>query len=89
MRASICSVCNGLRPLHAVCPACGAEAVDSGRADEYWGPYAPYLPIDDLKMTNGLPDLARRECAHLARCPRCGTVSTVFVRERAWPPEDD
>ena len=77
-----CPVCNGLEGLAGHCPACGSELDDQGRLSDLFGPYSPYRPIDESKLTNGLPDLALHLCVHLAVCPTCGKRSAVAVTER-------
>lgn len=78
-----CPVCNGLRAVSRSCPQCGRPLSDGGRVDEYIGPYAPYRPIDDMKLTNGYPDLAEHACYHQLFCAECGYRSTVEIKE--WP----
>lgn len=76
-----CPVCNGLQDLLAEC-RCGGYLTDGGRSSDYFGPYSPYRPIDDMKMTNGLPDLANHQCFHAVFCERCGFSGLVAVAER-------
>jgi hypothetical protein len=78
---AICPVCNGLYLLQAACPACGETAEDYGRLGDYYGPYSPYRPIDDVRMTNGFPDVRERECLHSAYCDRCVQSFVVSVKE--------
>lgn len=79
---SICPVCNGLSGLHALCPSCGQSLVDTGRLYDYYGPYSPYRPIDDLKLTNGIADLAEHLCVHIGWCDRCQQEERVGVQEK-------
>jgi len=81
----MCPVCNGWSVLAAACPDCGGEASDEGREGDLYGPYSPYRPIDDIRKTNGLPDLREHRCPHAARCRRCGRRFTAFVAERPAP----
>lgn len=78
---SICPVCNGFERLQAACPDCQAEAADAGRLADQYGPYSPYRPIDDMRLTNGYDDVARRICLHTARCDRCGFGFVAAVSE--------
>lgn len=78
----MCPVCNGLEPMSPACPRCGAPAADQGRAADWLGPYAPYRPIDDMKRTDGLPDLERHWCVHLLACPQCGYEWQTAQQER-------
>ncbi|WP_233532053.1 hypothetical protein [Paenibacillus alkalitolerans] len=77
----ICPVCNGIDDLRANCLRCGAQTEDWGKESDFYGPYSPYRPINDLKMTNGYPDLERRQCVHAVFCPSCGTTSSYAVDE--------
>ncbi|PYI53888.1 hypothetical protein [Paenibacillus flagellatus] len=81
MTSSVCPLCNGLLPLHAPCPNCGQPLTDGGRLDDYTGPYAPYRPIDDMKLTNGYPDLAEHTCIHRTYCAACGRDAVLQVKE--------
>lgn len=77
-----CTVCNGMEALSSVCPHCGSgSASDYGRVNDYYGPYAPYRPIEDISMTNGYPDAARHECMHILYCEACGASSVLAVPE--------
>lgn len=77
----LCPVCNGMEPLAAACPRCGSAMADAGRLTDAFGPYAPYHPVDDLKMTDGLPDLQSGLCYHVAECGRCGCREVRSVKE--------
>ncbi|NBI28868.1 hypothetical protein [Chengkuizengella marina] len=66
-----CSVCNGFSKLNVNCPKCNHEAKDCGRLGDFMGPYSAYLAIDELKNTNGYPDLINHQCVHLAYCESC------------------
>ncbi|GAB7388827.1 hypothetical protein BSNK01_26650 [Bacillaceae bacterium] len=81
----ICPVCNGLASLGARCPHCKERMIDGGRLGDYYGDYSPYREIDDLKATNGYPDLRNGECWHLAFCPRCRRDIPWPVAETAGP----
>jgi hypothetical protein len=76
-----CPVCNGMQPLHYSCPKCKKETEDCGRFGDYMGPYSPYRPIDDIKLTNGFFDLQNHECIHVAFCSTCDHVFKVSVDE--------
>lgn len=76
---AICPVCNGLETLQAACPACSGQAVDNGRLSDSYGPYSPYMPVDELRLTNGRLDDGI--CRHEACCSRCGMLFAAPVRE--------
>lgn len=78
----ICPYCNGMIALRQPCPRCAAPLTDGGRLDDYAGPYAPYRQIDDLKLTNGYPDLARQLCVHQTYCQECGYSAALPMQEQ-------
>lgn len=78
----ICPYCNGMLTLNSLCPQCGEPLTDGGRLDDYSGPYSPYRQIDDLKLTNGYPDLARHQCIHQTYCGKCGNSAIMALEER-------
>lgn len=78
----ICPLCNGMKRWSNRCQLCDVPLVDVGRYQDQFGPYAPYRAIDDLKLTNGIPDdAAQHRCMHHAACPQCGETSLVSVAE--------
>ena len=79
---SICPVCNGFHALRAACPTCGRAAEDDGRLGDFYDPYSAYRPIDDVRRTNGYPDLENGECLHAAHCEGCGRSFLASVQER-------
>ncbi len=80
--STFCTVCNGMDMLSAVCPHCGSgSASDCGRVNDYFGPYSPYRPIEEISMTNGYPDVTRSECLHMLYCEACGASSVLAVPE--------
>ncbi|WP_309122690.1 hypothetical protein [Paenibacillus sp.] len=78
---TICPVCNGFADLRAACPTCKREAEDGGRLADYYDPYSAYRPIDEVRLTNGYPDVAARECLHKAYCANCGAAFVAAVPE--------
>ncbi len=76
-----CPVCNGLTAIAASCGSCGTVMEDLGRSDESLGPYAPYRPIDDMKLTNGYNDLSAHRCVHQIYCPQCKQTMLHSVDE--------
>jgi hypothetical protein len=81
LNPAICPVCNGFAVLQVACTVCGGPAEDCGRLGDLYGPYSPYRPIDDIRMTNGYVDVRERECLHSAHCHRCGTTFVHAVEE--------
>jgi hypothetical protein len=79
--SSICDVCNGMEPLVSRCPECTHLAEDQGKLSDFYDPYSPYRPIDELKATNGFADLSQRRCIHLAYCSNCTLSFPVPVQE--------
>ncbi|EGL81681.1 hypothetical protein CathTA2_2867 [Caldalkalibacillus thermarum TA2.A1] len=80
----ICPVCNGLETLTYSCPRCATVVDDLGKLSDYYEPYSPYREIDDLKLTNGYPDLVKHQCIHLLRCSLCGLEFQGAINERPW-----
>lgn len=78
----MCPVCNGLIHIDVRCPVCNHYAVDIGKCSDYYDPYSPYRPIDDLKRSNGLADLEHHLCIHLYECPSCSNTFTNACREQ-------
>jgi len=77
----ICPVCNGLQAMRAVCPHCASAMTDGGKIQDYYGPYSPYRPIDDLKMTDGFADYSSHRCIHHLYCAVCGHSYPQPVQE--------
>jgi len=76
----LCPACNALASHQPLCPRCGADAVDDGRATDWAGPYAPYGPeafAAPAESGDG------PWCLHAARCPSCG--ETFEARVPLWP----
>lgn len=77
----MCPVCNGLADFDQHCPNCGKALRDEGPIQQFYGPYSAYRPIDDIKKSNGFPDLANNECMHLAYCANCNQQLYAAVSE--------
>ena len=77
----LCPVCNGLLLLQLTCPKCTCILEDMGKIDDYDGPYSPYRPSDDLKLTNGFRDLQFHLCCHYVYCSSCSRTNVVEVDE--------
>jgi hypothetical protein len=82
----LCPVCNGLAGLYAGCPDCGRSMEDTGRLYDYYGDYSPYMPIDESKLSNGLPDREQHLCVHVAWCPSCRQEQRLAIPE--WTDAD-
>lgn len=79
-----CPVCNGLKHMDVECSRCGALMDDTGRLTDLYADYSPYREIDDLRMTNGFPDLANEQCLHVFYCSLCGQEETVGIAEQRF-----
>ncbi|WP_284637899.1 hypothetical protein [Paenibacillus silviterrae] len=77
-----CPVCNGLEELSFPCEQCREALDDQGRLSDFYDPYSPYRPIDDIKLTNGYEDLSTHQCIHLGRCSHCHRSYTLAVQEQ-------
>lgn len=79
---TMCSVCNGLKGLDIKCPTCRGEMSDKGRVMDYYDDYSAYMPIDQMKLEDGLyDDFKTRKCPHFVSCPQCGYEATYLVKE--------
>ncbi|MDF2961559.1 MAG: hypothetical protein K0S39_3294 [Paenibacillus sp.] len=77
----LCTVCNGLLALRVDCQNCNTELEDQGKISDFYDPYSPYRPIEDLKMTNGFKDKENHLCYHWGYCSHCCTSFPVCVHE--------
>jgi hypothetical protein len=78
----ICPVCNGLGKLKLECPNCGDNIDDTGRVMDFYDDYSAYMPIDQLKLEDGLPeDFIKEQCPHLLKCAHCGYEATYLIKE--------
>lgn len=77
----MCPACNAFAILKYACPACSHSMEDQGRFDAYTMDYAPYRPMDDMKLSNGFYDLQTHRCVHLVYCPRCQRDERVYLDE--------
>ncbi|MBA4602299.1 hypothetical protein [Thermoactinomyces mirandus] len=76
-----CPVCNGFSSLEEkTCPKCGSRLADQGRFTDLFNDYSPYRAIDDVKMTDGLPDAENHLCPHILFCTSC-KFSNIFMVE--------
>lgn len=80
--STMCPVCNGLEQLTCSCFKCGNPMNDYGKLSDYYAPYSPYRPIDDLKETNGYLDLQLQQCMHTVICSVCETEAVQAVDEK-------
>ncbi|MCE4051088.1 MULTISPECIES: hypothetical protein [Bacillaceae] len=78
---NICPLCNGFEQLNKVCADCGQQVEDKGRIMDYYDDYSAYMPIDQMKLENGYPDLEQHLCPHLVLCPSCEREDLVFIQE--------
>lgn len=80
----ICPVCNGLYEKQIICSRCQAVMVQSGRLEDYKGPYSPYVGKDTFVLNNTIALTGDNCCIHLYICPVCshlehGTVSLISI----------
>ncbi|CAM3425948.1 hypothetical protein MALU111345_04260 [Marinicrinis lubricantis] len=81
----VCPVCNGFRDLDFTCPSCQQKTEDFGRFHDFYGPYSPYRPIDEYKLTNGIAgDAEHHRCIHIAFCPVCKGTYHAAVDEQSF-----
>ncbi|WP_255298455.1 hypothetical protein [Brevibacillus dissolubilis] len=77
----MCPICNGFTELQVTCESCGSKLDDQGRLLDYFGDYSPYRPFDDLKRTDGYPDVSSHLCPHVATCPACRLEQVIMIQE--------
>jgi predicted RNA-binding Zn-ribbon protein involved in translation (DUF1610 family) len=64
------------------CPSCGEVLQDQGRVMDYYDDYSPYMPIDQLKLEDGIPnDYQDKQCPHVFHCPSCGKEEVRLIEE--------
>ncbi|WLR51450.1 hypothetical protein LC040_00665 [Bacillus tianshenii] len=79
---SLCPICNQLREMHFHCSSCKQEMQDRGRVMDLFDDYSAYLPIDMMKMVDGIPnDLSEEKCPHLFYCEPCNNQKVMLIRE--------
>lgn len=79
----LCPVCNGFEELRLCCKECQGMMDDQGRLSDYYGPYSPYRPIDDLKLTNGFEDdFQSHVCLHWVQCQGCSEQYHIAIQEQ-------
>lgn len=77
-----CPLCNGFIELSVICPHCLNKMENQGRVSDLYGPYSPYRPIDELRMSNNMnEDENEQQCAHYFSCPDCGYVHVKTAQE--------
>lgn len=75
-----CPVCNGIIVPERLCPDCGEKMKDTGKIEDYYGPYSPY-DNEDLYENPELWELAEEgQCVHLYSCQECGYDERVWFR---------
>lgn len=77
----VCPVCNGLAAAEIKCPQCGETMEDSGRLEDYYGPYSPYDKMDLYEPPQCWDLVEKQPCIHLYSCPDCGYDERVGVKQ--------
>ena len=75
----ICTACNGLEEIDAVCPNCREKMDNMGRMEDYQGPYSPYMDRDSFSYNNTANYTGDNCCIHLYVCPNCRSLSHFSV----------
>lgn len=75
----VCPICNGFENLNERCSICGQFMEDQGRPTDWFGPYSPYTPLDDLHHKTTMVDAKNHSCVHFAYCKHCEHTHTVLV----------
>ncbi len=76
-----CPVCNGISSVTKPCPHCGNFMEDSGRLENYYGPYSPYDNMELYKPLEAWNPADTLACIHLFSCPGCGYDSRLAFRQ--------
>lgn len=80
---ALCPVCNGLENIEQQCTTCQSHLDDQGRYIDYFDDYSAYMPIELMKMIDGIPnDHQQSLCPHLVRCPFCNKDEVVMIHEK-------
>jgi hypothetical protein len=79
---NVCPVCNGLKKVEVECEACSSPMEEKGRYHDFFDDYSPYMPIDLMKLEDGIPgDYKNHQCPHLYKCPSCGKDKVILIAE--------
>ncbi|MCM3291952.1 hypothetical protein M3661_17665 [Paenibacillus sp. MER 180] len=83
----VCPLCNGMISPEFQCPNCLNPTTDSGKLEDYVGPYAPYQPDDSVSHQTMLDDSSvsssvSMQCLHIIYCEHC--QATTYVNGLAW-----
>ncbi|NEZ43975.1 hypothetical protein [Paenibacillus alvei] len=79
----VCPLCNGIISTEIICPNCLNPATDSGKLEDYVGPYAPYQPDESTSHEIMLHDgSVSMQCLHIIYCEHCH--ATNYVNGLAW-----
>lgn len=80
----VCPLCNGIISPVFQCPNCLNPAIDSGKLEDYLGPYAPYQPDDlsEAHFTMQADGSTNELCLHIVYCEHCHTM--MHINGMAW-----
>ncbi|MFA9557248.1 hypothetical protein ACERII_08095 [Evansella sp. AB-rgal1] len=80
---ALCPVCNGLDKIKQQCTSCESLMDDQGRYLDYFDDYSAYMPIDLMKMIDGISsDQQQNLCPHLVMCPTCNKDELIMIKEK-------
>lgn len=78
----ICPLCNGLEHDKVICPVCGNQCDDKGRAIDYEDNYSPYLDYDISAKSDGLTEAnSTTYCSHMFNCPDCNEGFIKIIKK--------
>ncbi|MCD8511163.1 MAG: hypothetical protein LRY73_15700 [Bacillus sp. (in: Bacteria)] len=78
-----CPVCNGLEQVYQACPSCGSSMAEKGRWFDYFDEYSAYMPINTMKLFDGIKDDLKQEtCPHLFYCENCNEDTVMLIKEK-------
>lgn len=75
----LCPLCNGLAEFNRYCRNCKNNMEDSGRVQDYYDDYSPYLSYSITNVMDGEP---QDVCQHLFTCPVCGNDDVVNISKK-------
>ncbi|WP_036698555.1 hypothetical protein [Paenibacillus taiwanensis] len=77
----VCQLCNGMISPCWLCPNCLNPTIDSGKREDYDGPYAPYQVEGRLTAVDKSTFDSQRSnvtvCMHIMYCEHCHSMTTV------------
>jgi len=77
-----CPLCNGFVEAEEYCLWCGHLMTDTGKMENYYGPYSPYDNMDQYEPPYCWGSADTESCVHFFSCPVCGSDKKIGVPEK-------